>query len=179
MKLLNDELWVTYEVSHYTALFPEWFPTLCYLVSWWVYLLLLAGDLEIYIWFGQKAPCNHPTVHWNLRMAFLTYLVSVTELGSTLKPQLLHLLLSVLPDLRKNSDAVLRWNHQIRCIFWMQGHGVTSHNQRLAEAGQHQHIETIFLCLVEGKDTLPAREDRSTHLYGFRVLHHHVHDGDS
>lgn len=60
----------------------------------------------------------------------------------------------------------------------MDAYHVSRYQTWLAEAGHDQRIETFFLSLVKRKNTFPACQDVSTHLYVIRVLQHHIHDAD-
>ena len=76
------------------------------------------------------------------------------------------------------ADARLRRGHQVLLVLGLLGHGVTGQNEGLAEAAQHQQVESLLLRLVEGEDALPACQHRASYIQGTGVLDHHVHDGD-
>lgn len=103
---------------------------------------------------------------------------SLSEPRGILKPDLLHLLLTEIPELLENADALPSRDGQILCIFWVQCHSLMAQDYRLAEATQHQHKEALPLRIIEQKDTFPACKDRPAHLDGVGVLNHHVHDRD-
>lgn len=68
---------------------------------------------------------SSPFMHLKF-MIFLHSSFSVTELSSTLKPDIPYVLPPELPHLTEDGDTPPGRNHQILFVFRMQGHGVTS-----------------------------------------------------